>query len=393
MTLENNWIVSKFGGSSVKDAKAMLACSLIIENNPNIKVVVISATQNTTNQLEQVARTAEINDWEALNSVTNDLIIRHQNLAKDLFSSIAVLAALDLLFLEIKSHGERISKAKKITPQVMDDLYSLGERISSIIISDLLRLRLPEKKIVFLDARNIIKTNSDFLCAEPQIDLIAKNAKSAIIPFLNDNILFVTQGFIGEDLFGNTTTLGREGSDYSAALFGEAIDASLVQIWTDVPGVASSDPRIVEDAQFLKNLSYDEATALATLGAKVLFPTTLLPTKRKNIPVYVGSSLNPKLGGTCITKDQTSAFSLKAVSQLVKPDFVLLSFIGSHLDEKENLVDILQEKLGPILFDFFELTSISVSFKVLSSSMDNNESLKIAHAVLLEFNANTLEQY
>ena len=390
--MENKWVVSKFGGSSVKDAKAMLACSLIIESNPMIKLIVISATQNTTNQLEQVAKAAENNDRETLNNVTNELITKHQNLAKDLFSSVAILAELDLLFLELKSHGDRIFKEQNVTHQVMDELYSLGERMSSLIISDLLRLRLPGKKIVFLDARNIIKTSSDFLRAEPQIDLIAKNAKSAIVPFLSENIIFVTQGFIGEDLLGNTTTLGREGSDYSAALFGEAIDASLVQIWTDVPGVASSDPKIVDGAQFLKDLSYDEATALATLGAKVLFPTTLLPTKRKNIPVYVGSSLNPKLGGTFITKDQTSGFSLKAVSQLVKSEFVLLSFIGTHLDEKENLVAILQQNLGPSHFDFFDMTAVSVSFKVLSLSMDNSESLKIAHSVLLRFNASADEQ-
>lgn len=387
MTMENKWIVAKFGGSSVKDAKAMLLCSLIIENNPLIKIVVISATQNTTNELEQVARAAEINDVEALNNRLTQLITKHQNLAKDLFSSVAVLSELDILFLELRSYADNIFKEKLLTHKMMDQLYSIGERLSSLIISDLLRLRLPDKKIMFLDARKIIKTSSDFLRAEPQVDLIAKNAKNMIVPFLNENILFVTQGFIGEDLLGNTTTLGREGSDYSAALFGEAIEAAHVQIWTDVPGVASSDPKIVENAQFLKNLSYDEATALATLGAKILFPTTLLPTKRKNISVYVGSSSNPNLGGTFITKEQTSGFSLKAVSQLVTSDFVLLSFIGTKLDEKENLVLHLHQELGTHLFDFFNLTPLSVSFKVHSSNIDTSESLKIAHAVLLKYNA------
>lgn len=385
--MKNGWIVSKFGGSSVKDASAMLRCSQIIENNPLIKIVVISATQNTTNQLEFVARAASMGDVETLNSVTAELINKHINIAKELFTSPKILNELEEICGELKALGNEILEVRATTPKMMDELYSLGERMSSLLVSDLLRLRIPNKNIIFLDARKIIKTNSEFQRAEPQIDLVAKNAKSEIIPYLNEGTIFVTQGFIGGDLVGNTTTLGREGSDYSAALFGEAIDASLVQIWTDVPGVASSDPRLIENAKFIKELSYDEATALATLGAKVLFPTTLLPTKRKNIPVFVGSSINPELGGTLVTKEQSSGFSLKGVSQLVRSEGVIVSFIGTHLDEKENLARILEKDLGESSFEFSDLTSVSISFKVTVPKMDKVESLKIAHDVLLKFNS------
>lgn len=387
--MERKWVVAKFGGSSVKDAVAMLRCSQIIENNPLIKIVVISATQNTTNQLEFVARAAEKGDVETLNNVTTELVNKHLNIANDLFTSPKVLEELEELCGELKALGSEILEEHAYTPKTMDELYSLGERMSSLLISDLLRLRIPNKNIQFIDARKIIKTSSDFGSAEPQIDLIAKNTKTEILPHLDEDTIFVTQGFIGADLLGNTTTLGREGSDYSAALFGEAIDASLVQIWTDVPGVASSDPRLIENAQFIKELSYDEATALATLGAKVLFPTTLLPTKRQNIPVFVGSSLSPEKGGTLITKEQNAGFSLKGVSQLVKPEGVLLSFIGTHLDEKENLAEILQKDLGENLFEFSDLTAVSISFKVTSPKMDKVESLKMAHQVLENFNSKT----
>ncbi|RPJ79582.1 MAG: aspartate kinase [Alphaproteobacteria bacterium] len=385
--MERKWVVSKFGGSSVKDAAAMLRCSQIVENNPLIKIVVISATQNTTNQLEFVARAASMGDAETLNSVTTELINKHINIAKELFTSPQILNELEAICGELKALGSEILEARATTPRMMDELYSLGERMSSLLVSDLLRLRIPNKHIIFLDARKIIKTNSEFQRAEPQIDLIAKNAKAEIIPYLNEGTIFVTQGFIGGDLVGNTTTLGREGSDYSAALFGEAIDASLVQIWTDVPGVASSDPRLIENAKFIKELSYDEATALATLGAKVLFPTTLLPTKRKNIPVFVGSSLNPEQGGTLVTKEQSSGFSLKGVSQLVRSEGVLVSFIGTHLDEKENLAKILEKDLGESSFEFSDLTEVSISFQVTVPKMDKVESLKIAHDVLLKFNS------
>jgi aspartate kinase len=383
--MESNWVVSKFGGSSVKDAAAMLRCSQIIENNSLTKIIVISATQNTTNQLEFVARAAVMGDFDTLNSVMTELINKHVNIAKELFTSPQVLTDLEALCGELKALGNTIAEDRAYTSKMMDELYSLGERMSSLLMADLLRLRIPNKNIVFLDARKIIKTNSEFLRAEPQVDLISKNAKAEICPYLNEETLFVTQGFIGSDLLGNTTTLGREGSDYSAALFGEAINASLVEIWTDVPGVASSDPRLIDDVKFMKELSYDEATALATLGAKVLFPTTLMPTKRKNIPVFVGSSLNPLLGGTLITKEQNAGFSLKGVSQLVRPEGILVSFIGTHLDEKENLAENLQKDLGADAFEFSDLTAVSISFKVTTPKLDKMESLKIAHDVLAKF--------
>lgn len=378
------WIVSKFGGSSVRDAIAMLRCSQIIENNPLIKIVVISATQNTTNQLEFVAKAAQQGDEETLANVTNEIINKHVHIAKELFTSPKEMLALEELCGELKALGAIILKERHYTPKNMDQLYSIGERMSSLLVADLLRLRIPNKKIILLDARKIIKTNSEFQKAEPQIELIAEHAKNEILPSLYDEVIFVTQGFIGEDLQGNTTTLGREGSDYSAALFGEAINAKQVQIWTDVAGVASSDPRIVSDAEFIKMLSYDEATALATLGAKVLFPTTLAPTKRKSIPVFVGSSLNPAAGGTIITKDQDSSFSLKGVSLLSKPDGHLISFIGTHLDQKTNLADLLKADLGDDGYEFHDETAVSISFKISGHKEDKNLYLKKAHEVLLK---------
>ena len=383
--MENKWVVSKFGGSSVKDAAAMLRCSQIIENNPLIKIVVISATQNTTNQLEFIAHAAELGDEDTLTSLTQKLINKHISIALELFTSPAVMTELESLCGELKALGMYILEEKNCSPKMMDELYSLGERMSSLLISDLLRLRMANKTIKLIDARSIIKTSSDFQRAEPQIELIHKNCKSDIIPHLSEDLIFVTQGFIGADLLGNTTTLGREGSDYSAALLGEAINASLVEIWTDVPGVASSDPRYIENVIFIKELSYDEATALATLGAKVLFPRTLLPTQRKNIPLYVGSSLEPEKGGTIITGRQNSGFSLKAVSELVTTEETLVSFIGTNLDEKENLVDILQKDLGENNFEFSDLTALSISFKVTKPKMDKVEALKIAHCVLIKF--------
>jgi len=195
----------------------------------------------------------------------------------------------------------------------------------------------------------------------------------------------VTQGFIGSDLLGYTTTLGREGSDYSAALLGEAIDASLVQIWTDVEGVASSDPRIVSDVHFIDSLSYDEATALATLGAKVLFPTTLMPAQRKNIPVFVGSSLNPEIGGTIITHEKDQQFKLKAVSATNEATAIVLSFVGTHLNLRSNLPEQLLQELDAHFFELVDFTPHSISYKLISPKFDYGQVLKLGHKILLHY--------
>ena len=137
----------------------------------------------------------------------------------------------------------------------------------------------------------------------------------------------------------------------------------------------------MKNAKFIETLSYDEATALASLGAKVLFPTTLLPTKRKDIPVFVGSSIHPEAGGTTITKVQDGKFSLKAVTFLQKKEYAIVSFVGCHLDQTTSLVDDLRKYLGETAFDFYDLTSVSVSFKVLNSEPAN--ALLKAHEILV----------
>ncbi len=375
-------IVAKFGGSSVKDAEAMLRCAAVIESNPLIQMVVISATQNTTNQLEFIAKASERGDETTLQSLLKEMIDRHQKIANELFTSEEARIELGFLFEEIKFVSNEILKTKSYTPAIMDQLYSLGERMSSLLVCDLMKLRLAGRPVELLDARNVIKTNSDFQKAEPQIDLIREKAEKYLSEKLKNKTLFVTQGFIGKDLLGNTTTLGREGSDYSAALFGEALNASLVQIWTDVAGIASTDPRLVSDARFIPTLSYDEATSLASLGAKVLFPTTLLPTKRKDIPVFVGSSLNPSLGGTMITKKQDEHFKLKAVSLMNKNETAIVSFVGCHLDQAIDLINTIKTHFADQSLEFVDMTSVSISFKVNPAEAKN--ALVRAHEILVK---------
>ena len=171
--------------------------------------------------------------------------------------------------------------------------------MSSSLFTALLQKKT-KKKVILKNARRFIKTDSSFCAAVAQIDNIASAVKTELLPDLGEDHIIVTQGFIGSDENGQNTTLGREGSDYTATLIGEAIGANEVQIWTDVAGVATFDPRMLDGTKFIPELSYEEASTLALLGAKVLYPKTLFPAKRKGIPVFVGSSLNPNGGGTRI---------------------------------------------------------------------------------------------
>lgn len=366
-------IVAKFGGSSVRDAEAMKQVAAVVRNNKHIKLVIISATYNTTNQLEFVAQAALRGDETILNSLIKELENKHLAIARDLETSVQGHNELNILFTELKALGFQISKDKSYTPKTMDVLYSLGERMSSLLIADYLRKTLSDRQVIFFDARKVIKTNSDYNKAEPQIGLIEERAKEVILDKNSKETLFVTQGFIGEDLQGFTTTLGREGSDYSAALFGEAIKASEIQIWTDVPGVASTDPRICPDAQFISKISYDEATALASLGAKVLFPRTLEPAKRHSIPVFVGSTKNPELGGTYVVKEKDQEFRLKALSVLKKADHqYLVSLIGSELHTRKNLTQDFIDYLAKEKFhaEAQDLTAVSLSVLVNTGEKD-----------------------
>ncbi|MDZ7903197.1 MAG: lysine-sensitive aspartokinase 3 [Rheinheimera sp.] len=163
------------------------------------------------------------------------------------------------------------------------------------------------------DVRRVMRTDSQFGKGEPQIEQIAANTSQYLLPLLKQQLI-VTQGFIGADPLGQTTTLGRGGSDYSAAILGEAVGAAVVQIWTDVVGIFTTDPRLTAEARCIPEISFDEAAEMATFGAKVLHPATLIPAMRRNIPVFVGSSREPQAGGTWISKEVDARPSYRAIA-------------------------------------------------------------------------------
>lgn len=282
-------IVAKFGGSSVKDASAIKrVAKIIFQSKPSL--VVLSATYNTTNELENLAQATE----DKKDELCIDLQEKHLRIADDL----GVLKSSKGLIAQLISKARTLSL--NINPESMDELYSIGERLSSQILYEYLKSQNHDCE--FIDARNLIKTDETYTHAEPDIGKITQSCEE--FHSLFGNRLIVTQGFIGQSPEGKTTTLGREGSDYTAALLAEGFGADQVIIWTDVEGVATFDPRICNEAKFIEKMSYEQAAILANNGAKVLFPRTMAPVERIGIPLYVRSTFKPELVGTCISEQK-----------------------------------------------------------------------------------------
>ena len=298
-------IVCKFGGTSVQDAEAMTRLSEIIRSRIKQRpIVVASAMGKTTNHLIEAAQTAAKGKrQEALDLLTK---IKEKHLKEALKMGIAVsegsvVETINAYFKEMRDLVKGLSALGELTPRVMDSMASYGERLSTVILAQFLEQNgMPAQ---LMDARQCIITDDNFTRAgvlfEKTDPLIIEHFK----PVIKAGKIPVFQGFIGSTVSGNTTTIGRGGSDYTAAIVGAALDADDIQIWTDVDGIMTTDPRMVKEARRIKSISFDEAAELAYFGAKVLHPATIIPAVRKKIPVRVLNSYKPDREGTIITEE------------------------------------------------------------------------------------------
>ena len=305
----NSIIVSKFGGTSMGDLAAMERSALISQER-NSSVVVVSATSGTTDKLIQVAKLASSGNNQECGKIVFGIKERHQTLMNEVTKNHDALEALSSYFTELDLLVQNISLLKELTPRAHDHILSLGERMSSLIFKEVLKQKLPNKSVVLLDARSVIKTDSNFGKATPLISEISEACTK-----LNKDSVYVTQGFIGSDTDGNTTILGRGGSDYSAALFAEGLSAKTLEIWTDVAGIATTDPRLCPGARIIPEISYAEAGEMAQYGAKILHPATIAPAVRKSIPVFVGSTFEKDLPGTWIKARVENRPAVRAITK------------------------------------------------------------------------------
>lgn len=321
-------IVSKFGGTSMADANCMLRSAEVTQRQ-NSCLVVVSATSGTTNDLIALGKTAQKSVWIEVEHIVSKIRVRHQKIADELVVPALFQQRLDEILGEIDSLAKGIFLLRDCSAKAMDTLMSLGERMSSLLFTEamnqiLQRNRSPLKAEYF-DVREVLRTDDQFGNARPQTAEISELCKIKLERLRTDQVVFVTQGFIGMTEDGMTTTLGRGGSDYSAAILAEGVVADVLQVWTDVAGIATTDPRICPDAKPISEISFKEASELATFGAKILHPATLLPAIRKNIPVFVGSSFDAEAHGTWVRKEVSDHPLIRAMAIRKKQVLVTLS--------------------------------------------------------------------
>ncbi|AJC67847.1 MULTISPECIES: lysine-sensitive aspartokinase 3 [Dickeya] len=285
-------IIAKFGGTSVADFDAMNRSADIVLSDAQVRVVVLSASAGVTNLLVALAeglppdeRAAQLEklrqiQYAIINRLNQPAVIREE--IERMLENVARL-----------SEAASLATSNALT----DELVSHGELMSTLLFVEILRERNVAAE--WFDVRKIMRTNDRFGRAEPDCDTLGELTRSQLAPRLAQGLI-ITQGFIGSEAKGRTTTLGRGGSDYTAALLGEALNVSRIDIWTDVPGIYTTDPRVVPSAHRIDQITFEEAAEMATFGAKVLHPATLLPAVRSDIPVFVGSSKDPAAGGTLV---------------------------------------------------------------------------------------------
>lgn len=295
-------IVMKFGGTSVEDAAAMSRVAGIVSRVASRRVlVVVSACAGVTNDLIRIAGLVrDGSEPEALQRL-DVLRRRHQQIVEELGlagGEADLPTVISEMFLELQNFMHGIYLLGELTNRSLDMFTSFGERLSSLIFSSALRKN--GVRSCLIDARRVMVTDRGYGSAQPIVERVEERVMEIVRPGLESGEVGVTQGFIGATEDGITTTIGRGGSDLSAAIFGAALGAEEIQIWTDVDGMMSADPRVVPDPRRIGVMSFNEASELAYFGAKVLHPRTILPAIQKNIPVRVLNSRRPDLAGTLI---------------------------------------------------------------------------------------------
>ena len=315
-------VIMKFGGTSVQDAEAMNRVINIVRNqwkdNPTDKppVVVVSAMSKVTDRLVETGRLASERQSDQAAQIIADLLTRHLGVSSTLVQGPALdelNAQLTADFNALQADVRTWAAAGEVTPAAADVLQAMGELASSRIVAAAFRQQGVDA--AWVDSRQVLVTDGEHSAAMPDMDATTEKCLAVVAPKTAAGQVPVMGGFIGATAAGVTTTLGRGGSDYSAAIFGACLDVGEIQIWTDVDGMLTADPRVVATPVLVPELSFDEASELAYFGAKVLHPSTILPAVAKNIPVRILNSRRPDVRGTMITAGgRTDGHTLTALA-------------------------------------------------------------------------------
>jgi aspartate kinase len=342
-------IVMKFGGTSVEDAAAIRNITGIIRKEiVREPVVVVSACAGITNQLIRTATRASHGEKEKALEEVAAIESRHKKIAKDLFDGDLlkfVNKRIAAIGGELSALVNGVAVLGELTPRSLDTFASYGEIMSSFIIHHYLESQ--GMKSIWVDARSFMKTDDRFTAAAVQFDATEQKLKEIVLPKANKGYVVMTQGFIGSTQQGITTTIGRGGSDFSAAIIGALLHAEDIQIWTDVDGILTADPSVVPEAKKIKVMSFNEAAELAYFGARVLHPETILPAVKRSIPVRVLNSRNPSYGGTMIVSKPKTDKRCIVKSIAYKEGITLISIVSTRMflahGFLENVFDVFHK--------------------------------------------------
>ena len=364
-------IVMKFGGSSLESREAIARVSEIVRRYEKRRpIVIVSAMGKTTNKLLQTANEAAAGRRDQALALADEL--RDFHLTHGLALAGAASADLDRY---IRAHFEWLDELVKglaivgeLSPRSTDAIASIGERLSSLVVT--FAFQAAGMRAQHVDARSVFLTDDRFTQAQPVFEEVFSRLHERVVPFAESAVV-VMGGFIGSTAGGQTTTLGRGGSDFSAAIVGAGVGAEEIQIWTDVDGMLTADPRIIAGGRRVKSISFAEAAEMAYFGAKVLHPATVLPAVEKNIPVTILNSRNPEVEGTRITlKAMASRNPVKSIS--CKRNITIVNIHSTRMLMAHGFLRRIFE-----IFDRYETSvdMVSTSEVSVSLTLDNPEYL------------------
>ena len=325
-------LVMKFGGTSVGSPEAIKSATAIIRKyarGRNDVVMVVSAMSGVTNTLISCAEAATQGDMDTCQKMIAALQTRHYETVSALFSErlerTNLETMIDTFIAELSAYSRSIHVLGEVTPRGMDTITSLGERINARLVAAVLNKAGVKSQAV--DAMDLIVTDANYQNAIPLMEKTRAKTQAHLAPLLARKVVPVVTGFVAATPEGIITTLGRGGSDYTAAILGDSLDAAEVLTWTDVDGVMTADPRVVPEARAIPEISFNEVSELAYFGAKVLHPKTIRPIISRDIPLWVKNTFNPDAPGTRITQT-ISAISGKVTAISIIRDLSMVTVEG-----------------------------------------------------------------
>ncbi len=384
MQTKNGIVVMKFGGTSVQDSESITNVINIVKSNPLKKVVVVSAISKATTALENIARFAADKNTAEAEKLLSEIINRHHVIIDTLVTDSALkqVAAEKIISYEreITELVKGLSIINELSLRILDAFRVFGELMSSNVIY--YSMKNSGLDVELIDSREIIKTNNDFSRAYPNFELSQLNADKKVKPLLDKKKIVLAQGFMGSTEEGISTTMGRESSDFSAAIYGSLVDADEIQIWTDVDGVLTCDPNVISNALKLSEISFKEMEELSNFGAKVLHKNSVKPALKKDIPIKILNSKNTSSTGTLVSSKLSYPEHVKSVTYKkniivlrVKPkeslnQFIFWEMMLNILSRHKPQIDILISSNNALIIVIAESAYTKIHYDELKNEFD-----------------------